>query len=201
MWTSSETLIFTEKTYRSKNSPTCENAVARTHGSWMLRVMGSCFGIIIVSLLPECISKHFHSLALVVVRSTIEFRTVWLICSRCTNFFFNRAPKFFVNRRHSPLYFFYGRPFEDEPSQGLCGVDRDVSCDVTDDRQRVSLSLVPRSLSVSSRCAQAYLGRMCVLTHHLGWGSGRGLGREKQGSKGELGSSDPRRLNLWSGVF
>ena len=43
MWTSSETLIFTEKTYRSQNSPTCENAVARTHGSWMLRVMGSCF--------------------------------------------------------------------------------------------------------------------------------------------------------------
>ena len=27
---------------RSKNNPTCENAVARTHGSWMLQVMGSC---------------------------------------------------------------------------------------------------------------------------------------------------------------
>ena len=38
MWTSSETLIFTGKTDRSKNSPTCENAVAQTHGSWM----GSC---------------------------------------------------------------------------------------------------------------------------------------------------------------
>ena len=39
--TSSETLIFTEKTYRTKNNRTCENAVARIHGSWMLRVMGS----------------------------------------------------------------------------------------------------------------------------------------------------------------
>ena len=42
MWTSSEILNFTENTYRSKNSPTCKNAVARTHGSWMLQVMGSC---------------------------------------------------------------------------------------------------------------------------------------------------------------
>ena len=41
MWTSSETLIFTGKTVKSKNSLTCENAVAQTHGSWMLRVMGS----------------------------------------------------------------------------------------------------------------------------------------------------------------
>ena len=37
----SETLIFKEKTYRSKNRPRCENAVARTHRSWMLWVMGS----------------------------------------------------------------------------------------------------------------------------------------------------------------
>ena len=41
MWTSSETLILMGKTDRSKNGPTCENAVARRHGSWMLRVMGS----------------------------------------------------------------------------------------------------------------------------------------------------------------
>ena len=40
---SSETLSFTGKTGRSKNSPTCENAVARAHRSWMLRVMGSCW--------------------------------------------------------------------------------------------------------------------------------------------------------------
>ena len=38
---SSETVIFTEKTNRSKNNPTCENAVAETHGSWMLLVIGS----------------------------------------------------------------------------------------------------------------------------------------------------------------
>ena len=37
MWTSSETLIFTEKTYSSKNNPTCENAVART---WELDAPG-----------------------------------------------------------------------------------------------------------------------------------------------------------------
>ena len=46
MWTSWEILIFTEKTYRSENSPTCENAVARTHGSWMLRAMGFCPGLV-----------------------------------------------------------------------------------------------------------------------------------------------------------
>ena len=33
---------FHGKTDRSKNRPTCEKAVARTHGSWMLWVMGSC---------------------------------------------------------------------------------------------------------------------------------------------------------------
>ena len=37
-----ETLIFTEKTYGSKNNATCENTVARTYESWTNPVMGSC---------------------------------------------------------------------------------------------------------------------------------------------------------------
>ena len=54
MWTSSEILIFTEKTYRSKNSPTCKNDVARTHGSWMLQVMGSCGNAALNTCKVEC---------------------------------------------------------------------------------------------------------------------------------------------------
>ena len=38
---------------RSKNKQVCENAVTRLYGSCMLRVMGSCLGVIIVQFLSN----------------------------------------------------------------------------------------------------------------------------------------------------
>ena len=43
---------------RSKNKPTCENAVSQTlYGSCTLRVMGSCYKLVYLSLVIVCSSK------------------------------------------------------------------------------------------------------------------------------------------------